>query len=536
MGYKRWRSARLPFFYGMSLCILFLCSFIMGGCDSRRDLPTDPVIAPVIVPFDLAYDDQTGTVVLDWEYLGVNPPVRFRFLRVEREGIRFLDWADLPMSSRPVEERADVWDMDPVVDAVPNAGEEYAYIMRTETAFERSSESPLGQVQIPGARLENIVLHSESSTATIKWSIPTGAPRQMELLRQVSDEAPLVVHQSNRLTDTTFVDVLPEGNVTYRYVLRNSMDHGVVLDSRAFILQTYPQLSAFQVSEPLDTHVFLTPSMNFTSDILVLLANENFVAVRGLRVTGYVPDPQELPLQNREQLNLGSLSVSVTPIGKPRMTRTLLVGILPERRDVQLSAFVLDRDNFVEIPWQYQAWSVDNPNMSTTTFVGPDGTIWVGVGKVLRAFRSEGDGVVEVGHFDLNISGGLKDLIAFESSLWIVTTDGQVLKSSFMQDAIDGATSLAWESVALPAGAQVMSISGHDQAIFALDHATGRVLVFDFDGSLGLWWRGLDGLDLSDGGLAVSRQGDVYVWDVQNQMVLFKNVPAFLEKFPEPEN
>ncbi len=511
-------------------CMLFVC-FLIIGCDSRRDIVTDPAMSPIIVPFDLSYDAQTGRVVLDWEYLGVEPPARFRLLRVEREGIHFLNWQDLPDPIRAVDERADVWDVEPVADMELNAGEKYAYIMRTETVFNRPSEASFGQVQIPGARLEDVILAPEKSTATIVWHLPMGVPQKLELVRESQDETPPVIYTLSDLSDTIFVDVLPKGNANYRYLLRNTMDHGVVLESRAYVLEAYQQFLPFQESEPSDTHVFLTPSMSFSSDVLALIATEEFISVRDLGISGYIINPFELPVKNRTQLNLRSLSLAVTPIGKPQFSRRLLAGIMSESRNVQLSAFVFDDGVFVEVPWQYTDWVVDNVNLPTAIFVGPDGIIWVGVGQMLRAFASEGEGVVEVGKLDLNLSGDIQGLVAFDSGLWFVTTDGQVWKSSASIDLNGGLSSLFWEQVLLPVDAYPISVSGNAKTVFVLDQAQGRVLAFDFDGQLGLWWQGLDGLDLNRGGLAISRTGDAYVWDAQNQMVSLKMKRHLLKNF-----
>ena len=534
---NKWQKWNLSGFISWGLLYALFITLFMGvGCGSRRDIPTDPAVSPVIVPFDLSYDKQTGRVVFDWEYLGVEPPTRFRFLRVEREGIHFLNWQDLPEPIRAADERADVWDVEPVVDMELNAGEKYAYIIRTETAFARPAEAPLGQIQIPGARLEDIFLAPEKGTATLVWHLPLGVPQKLELVRESHDDTAPLVYILPNLSDTTFVDVLPKGNTTYRYFLRNTMDHDVVLESRAYVLEAYQQFLPFQESEPLDTHVFLTPSMNFSSDVLALVATEQFISVRDLGLNGYIVNPFELPVKNREKLNLPSLSLAVTPIGKPQRSRRLLAGIMPETRDVQLSAFIFEGDAFVEVPWQYTDWVVDNVNLPTAMFVGPDGTIWVGIGQTLRAFVSEGDGVVEVGTLDLNLSGHVQSLVVFDSGMWVVTTDGQVWKSSPVIDVTGGLMPPLWEQVVLPVDAFPLSVSGNDRAVFVLDQAQGRVLAFDFDGQPGLWWQGLDGLDLGQGGLAVSRDGNVYVWDAQNQMALFRNETALIEKFPDPEN
>ena len=58
-------------------------------------------------------------------------------------------------------------------------------------------------------------------------------------------------------------------------------------------------------------------------------------------------------------------------------------------------------------------------------------------------------------------------------------------------------------------------------------------MVFNADGQPVLWWGGLDDLILNSAGLIVSEFEDVYVWDAQNHIVLFKSVPALLVRFAE---
>ena len=53
-------------------------------------------------------------------------------------------------------------------------------------------------------------------------------------------------------------------------------------------------------------------------------------------------------------------------------------------------------------------------------------------------------------------------------------------------------------------------------------------MVFNADGQSVLQWGGLDDLVLDPAGLAVSEFEEVYVWDAQNYIVLFKSVPASL--------
>ena len=73
---------------GNSGTYFLLCLLLFSGCDSRRDLANDPANSPVVVPFDLKYDEGQNAVVLEWEYLGIEPATRYRFWRNERDGFR----------------------------------------------------------------------------------------------------------------------------------------------------------------------------------------------------------------------------------------------------------------------------------------------------------------------------------------------------------------------------------------------------------------------------------------------------------------
>ena len=66
---------------------IFCCVFwYSSGCDSRRDLVNDPANSPVVIPFDLKYEEGQNAVIIDWEYLGIEPATRYRFWRLERDG------------------------------------------------------------------------------------------------------------------------------------------------------------------------------------------------------------------------------------------------------------------------------------------------------------------------------------------------------------------------------------------------------------------------------------------------------------------
>ena len=268
--------------------ILLSCLLVFAGCDSRRDLVNDPANSPIVVPLDLRYDEGQNAVVLEWEYLGIEPATRYQIWRVERDGIHRFPWRDLPVPSREANRRADVWEMMPIAHFDIQAGEKYRYSLRTETAGLRPARAPVGAVQIPGARLENIQFLPEEGTATVNWHLPAGVPRRYELLRSVDDAAAQVIFQSEDPAVASFTDVLIEGNRKYTYRLRNTMDRDVVLESREMFIYPYQRRLDFNIVEAPNVFVALTPAAAFGSPALALLATSDAISVRDLNQTGYV--------------------------------------------------------------------------------------------------------------------------------------------------------------------------------------------------------------------------------------------------------
>ena len=503
--------------------ILLSCLLVFAGCDSRRDLVNDPANSPIVFPLDLRYDEGQNAVVLEWEYLGIEPATRYQIWRVERDGIHTLPWYNLPVPSREANRRADVWEMIPIVDTTIHAGEKYRYILRTETAGLRPAEAPVGEVQIPGARLETIQFLPAKGTATVNWHLPAGVLRRYELLRSVDDAAAQVIFQSEDPAVASFTDVLIEGNRRYTYRLRNTMDRDVVLESRDIALHPYKRRD-FNIVEAPNVFVALTPAAAFGSPALALLATSDAISVRDLNQTGYVGNLSVLPVPNRAGLRLGSLSVAAISDGSPAAPYVLLGGILSETREVQLSAF---RNGASEVSWQYEDWRVADSELPTAMAVAPDGTIWVGVGQRLRAFSFNINTVVERGSYDTGTEGAIQSLAVLGSDIWMVTTQGEV----FRTDTGHMGSQTVWDDVVLPAGVFAVWVSRGPRAAFVL--ARDRVMVFNADGQSILQWGGLDDLILDSAGLAVSVFEEVYVWDAQNHIVLFKSVPASLVRFAE---
>ncbi len=518
---------------GNNITYFLLCLLIFVGCDSRRDLGNDPTNSPVVVPFDLKYDEGQNAVVLEWEYLGIEPATRYHFWRRERrDGLRRFPWQDLPAPLREVNRRADVWKMMPIAHFDIQAGENYRYTLRTETAGLLPARALLGWVQIPGALLENIQFLPEEGTATVNWHLSAGVPRRYELLRSVDDAAAQVIFQSEDPTVASFTDVVTEGNRKYTYRLRNTMDRDVVLESREMFIYPYQRRLNFDIVEAANVFVALAPAADFVrSPALVLLATSDAISIRETNSTYRT---RVLPVPNRAGLRLESLSVAATATGIGAIPTVLLGGILSETREVQLSAFqevqfTSSQWRISEIPWQYEDWRIADSELPTAMTVAPDGTIWVGVGQRLKAFSFNVNTIIERGSYDTGIEGAIRSLAVLGSDIWIVTTLGEV----FRTDTSHMGAQPVWEEVVLPTGVFPVWAGSGSRAVFVL--ARDRVIVFNADGQPVLRWRVLDDLVLDPVGLAVSQYGGVYVWDAQNRVVLFVSAPPFLVPFVQAD-
>ena len=517
---------------GNSVTYFLLCLLVFAGCDSRRDLATDPANSRIVVPFDLRYDEEQNAVVLEWEYLGIEPAVRYRFWRSERDGFRRFPWRDLPAPSREANPRADVWKMMPIAHFDIQAGEQHRYSLHTETAEKKPARATIGSVQIPGAILETIQFLPEEGTATVNWHLAAGVPRRYELLRSVDDAAAQVIFQSEDPTVTSFTDVIIEGNRKYTYRLRNTMGRDVVLDSREMFIYPYQRRINFNIAEAPNVFVALAPAADFVrSPALVLLATSDAISIRETNSTYRT---RVLPVPNHEGLRLASLSVAAVSAGIRVLPTVLLSGILSETQEMQLSAFqevqlASSQWRISEILWQYEDWRVADSELPTAMTVARDGTIWVGVGQRLKAFSFNVNTIVERGSYDTGIEGAIQSLAVLGSDIWMVTTLGGV----FRTDTSHMGSQPVWEEVVLPTGVFAVWVGSGSGAVFVL--ARDRVMVFNADGQPVLRWRVIDDLILDPVGLAVSQYGGVYVWDAQNRVVVFVSAPPFLVPFVQAD-
>ena len=130
----------------------------------------------------------------------------------------------------------------------------------------------------------------------------------------------------------SFTDVLIEGNRKYMYRLRNTMDRDVVLESREMFIYPYQRRLNFNIIEAANVFVALTSATTFASPALALLATSDAISIREVNHTGYEGSSRILPVPNRAELRLESLSVVAVSAGIRVLPTVLLCGILSETR------------------------------------------------------------------------------------------------------------------------------------------------------------------------------------------------------------
>ena len=357
-------SCRLPLAGGWLSggAYALLCLFALVGCSSQRDMPTDPAVTPVVVPLDIYFDEQAGRVEIAWEYLGVERVDRYRLVRVGPGGIRIFDWITGPVS-RSEDVRADVWPMPAVADALLNAGDLYSYIIETQNTRQIPAEAGMGDLLAPGTRMEQIAFQ-EDGTTSVSWHTPGKAPRRHDLFRQMGDAPFALMAQPAIDGDTSFVDHLPRGNVEYRYFMRNELDHGVVLDSRALVLRPFLHGQTFDAGALPGAHFLLAPSDGVHSSLLALFAAPDAVVVRQVGVDGVEDDPIGLPFPDYENMTVSSLSFSTLPFGFFADPHIFLAGIEPGAQRVRLQAFALRGSAAQPVAWDHAVLQVREFNFA----------------------------------------------------------------------------------------------------------------------------------------------------------------------------
>jgi len=386
------------------------------GCKAERDMPTDPRNDPYVFSQEIAYKDQEGVVSIRWEYLGIEPISRFRLLRLEREGLIPLDWVTNQVT-RAVSHRADVWDMENAIDAQVNAGENYAYIIRAENAKGIITEGPAGNVQIHGANIQKIELDVLNAKVNIDWQIMAGSPRKFELYRKIEDQQTEQVFQTNNNGTTHFVDGVKQGNRVYHYWLRNFFDHDVILDSRILRLLPYVRNQNLNVTVPSEAYVALAPGQAFGQPLIMLAATQSSSTLQRLNFLGTSLPPVTLNMPNQSLLNHRSISLAVTPVGRPSIPRLLITSVIPDAKRVQLNAFTILGDRAIESAWDTPIWSIDDPEVSTAIAVAPNGTIVVIAGTTLRYFIPNATGLEFGGEMELALSHSVRHATATDDGL-----------------------------------------------------------------------------------------------------------------------
>lgn len=507
--------------------LLTICLGFFVGCEAPRDMPTDPRNAPFLISQDITY--QEGKVSIRWEYMGLDPVSRFRLVRLEREGLHPLEWVTAQLT-RDVSPRSDVWEMQDAIDAKLNAGESYAYFIRAENVHGALAEGLGGNVQIPGATVENVSLDILNGTATINWQTQAGVPIKFELFRQVGNAPSEQIFQTADMGETRFVDGITLGNRAYRYWVRNFLNNDVVLDSRTMQLWPYLRNGDYNVIAPVGAYASLAQGQAFGQPLIMLTATQNEMALQKLNFFGTAFLPIALPVPNQSALQPASVSLAVTPTGQPRSPHVLVTGVLPDEKRVQLSAFTILGDIAIEAPWDNAVWSVENGDVKTAITVAADDVILVIAGTELRLYVPNTDGIQKGGVLDLGLPSAVHQVIAFDEGVWVVLQDGRVWRSPPVWDAQGRTVAPMWTSV--EGITQAVGIGQKDGIIYVVDGTQNQVKTFNFEGQAGLWWDGMDDLNLGDVALSVALNGDVYMRDANGKLAVFQRPFTNLELLP----
>ena len=506
----------------VSGCLLLAVLLVSGCVESIRDNLQDPVLKPLVIPKGVDFDAGDGTVVVRWEYVG-REVTRFRmFRRNFRTGVFDTgDWIDLPASGgESPSVRTDVQPITTFRDADSLwAGETYAYEVEVEDRGATADPTFLGEAQIPGVRIQEIVLNLGRASAEVALVRPSPVPTAYDLVRQVDGGPAEVVLQSEGQATVAFTDGGLEGNRAYRYFVRNRLPDGRELESLDASRSFYLLDTSWQAPTPPEGELRLATAQALGSDILALAAGPEGVVVRQFTYDGVGSGVRELTFGDARRLSPPSVSVAVPEIGRRQV---LLSSVVPETRRVLLIAFALAGP--VQIPWSYGVWEVSDPDARTAIAVGPEGNVFVVADDRLRVFTPQ---LSEVGEIGLGMQASIDGLAVDRESFWVLLSgDRRLLRSGPVLDGEAGLRQPRWQEVLLPPDARPIAVANDPgRAMFVLDAEGRQVLVFSPEGERITRW-GLDGLDFQggeglDGGLAVLRGISVTVWDAPGQVRQF---------------
>lgn len=510
---------------------LFLYIFLVG-CNHQRDLAQDPANSPLIVPLNVQYDQQRGATVIEWEYLGIEPPVQYKLTRTDRDGTLDFEWIDLPLPNREASIDTDVWDMAPILDMTIEAGEQYSYTMQTQTTLMKPSENHIGNVQIPGGRIDRVALDPTQGTNTIFWSHTLGTLQNQELFRQIDMNAPQLIFQTNTFENAQFTDRIFEGNKQYRYFIRSVFDDQTTLQSRAFIVLPYVQdgQHLFPITQ---NGYFHLASGEALGRLFAALITSDTEMVLSLQESGTdAPSRQRLSINNIP--NRISPAMAITTSGFPRVPKILLATILSDSKRLDLRAFPFvsfSQDVLEEESWLYSDWPISNINDQAIISISPNGTIFVAVGNTLRAFTSD---LIQIGQVELNLTNAVVGMTFSENGLWALVANSPRLFRS--PNILDGQGQLHppnWEQIDLSPNSQPIGIGYKNGIVFVVDAIEKRVWTFDTIGTPKMHWQIDDAFNFNHqytrGGVVSLGQDDVFVWDAFGRVIRFRNFVADLE-------
>jgi len=478
-----------------------LALLAVAGCFSpERDNPQDPYNTPILQVLDAAYEPETGTVHVRWEFLGAHRVEAFKVLRkvdAGFEAIARIDGSDATESG---------WTAASFRDTAVVAGEVLQYIVSAEGSGGGLASSDPVPVTVAGAKMTAASPDLAGGSVRVFWRPQQGAGATYEVVRETQDLQEQVIYSTHDETVSTFVDEGPRGDVPHTYWIRTVMPNGVQVESRREDAQLYQlradlnlaglslaegRLLLYEYPPGATSHgVLLTRSVGGAAETQWMI-----VHTQTYRYLNNVPSA----IMQAQRINTGALAVSSLSVAGPSpqqgplgVIKAFVAGVDSQSGLVTLGAYGASEE-----PIYSESWVAPGASQ-TASCMTEWGILLVSAGGHLRAF----DGFLDAG--SAAIPGEPDDLVASGPNsqiLWAAyPSEGRLLRGE-MDLGGGRLLGVTWADVDLPTGAQPVSLVAYDyEQVFVLD-GVGRVLVYSGDGHRLSHWP-LPGMDWARGSIS----------------------------------
>lgn len=461
-----------------SLFILFLI-----GCYSpERSLSLDPYNKPIVHIVESQYSLDSGKVLIKWEYIGSANVTAFEVRR------RIL--GDFEVIARiPVEaETQEYAFVSSYQDDALIAGENVFYQIVAELASGGQELTQTKNVVIPGAQAQEIVRDPVNLSVQFRWLPDLTVASGYQVMRSVGRGQPVLVYETNTPTESSFVDNNIKSNEPYDYIVKTLTSSGKTLTSRSVTAHFY-RLATTQPVETVNTdteRMRLSVGEPTTSGgTLALVAREKQLSLfqfryqiglsfdgspRILRTLVGIAFPSALNFDPKSVDLAGPLTASSLAIF-PRM----YVGGILSNGQIDIVGFDMPLFNPV---WSMpNTWSAPLGTTRLTLARDDQDRIYAAVGNELRVFSHFG-GLLG----NETLPGNVKDMSIQGDRIWIALENGRVERSGlvFNQGLL---STLAWQTVDLPMGSDIVAVSSNNfgQA-FLLDAHNRKMIVVQPNG------------------------------------------------------